>query len=56
VIEDRQREGCGLPVPVWRDADDVALGRSSGCLAWIRWVIVAFFGQGAEDRLCEEIR
>ena len=55
VVEDRQREGCGLAGAGLRDADDVALGEQQrdGLRLDRGGGDVAFFGQRAEDRLCE---
>jgi hypothetical protein len=55
MIQDRQREGCGLACARLCDADDIAdLARKRNGLGLDRsWSDVFLFGKGAKDRRCE---
>src|SRR5258707_1701868 len=54
-MDDGEREGRGLAGAGLGDADDVALGEQerNGLRLDRGGSDVAFFGEGAEDRLCE---
>ena len=55
MIQDRQREGCGLAGAGLRDADDIAVlhGDRNGLILDRGRGYVFLFGEGAKDRRCE---
>ncbi len=55
VIQDRQREGCGLAGSSLCDANDIAAlgGNRNGLMLDRSGSDIFLFGEGAKDRLCE---